>query len=317
MKVIDILNSRKSPFPSLEFVPPLKGSDINILYQSLEPLMEFQPPFINITSHKEDVVYFEQEDGTMGKRSISKRPGTVAIAAAVMKRFPIEVVPHIICAGMTKYQIENQLIDLDFLDIQNVMALRGDGDGENKIFTPVEGGYFHTDKLVEQIKNLNQGKYLESGLENPVPTDFCIGVAGYPEKHFEAESLQTDILNLKKKVDAGADYIITQMFFDNNDFYHFVKECRSAGITVPIIPGLKPVSTLSHLDKLPASFALKFPEELKREILKCKNNSEVFQLGIEWCAAQSKDLIANGAPAIHYYTMGRAKNIKEVLKRVF
>ena len=317
MKVIDILNSRKSPFPSLEFVPPLKGSDINILYQSLEPLMEFQPPFINITSHKEDVVYFEQKDGTMGKKTVSKRPGTVAIAAAVMKRFPIEVVPHIICAGMTKYQIENQLIDLDFLDIQNVMALRGDGDGEKKVFTPVEGGYFHTDRLVEQIRNLNQGKYLESGLENPVPTDFCIGVAGYPEKHFEAESLHTDILNLKRKVDAGADYIITQMFFDNNDFYHFVKECRSAGITVPIIPGLKPVSTLSHMDKLPEAFSLKIPENLKKEILKCKNNSEVFQLGIEWCAAQSKDLIANGAPAIHYYTMGRAKNIKEVLKRVF
>ena len=317
MKVIDILNSRKSPFPSLEFVPPLKGSDINVLYQSLEPLMEFQPPFINITSHKEDVVYFEQKDGSMAKRTISKRPGTVAIAAAVMKRFPIEVVPHIICAGMTKYQIENQLIDLDFLDIQNVMALRGDGDGEKKIFTPVEGGYFHTDKLVEQIKNLNEGKYLDSGLENPVHTDFCIGVAGYPEKHFEAESLQTDILNLKKKVDAGADYIITQMFFDNNDFYHFVKECRSVGITVPIIPGLKPVSTLSHMDKLPEAFSLKIPEDLKKEILKCKNNSEVFQLGIEWCAAQSKDLIANGAPAIHYYTMGRAKNIKEVLKRVF
>ena len=317
MKVIDILNSRKSPFPSLEFVPPLKGSDINVLYQSLEPLMEFCPPFINITSHKEDVVYFEQKDGTMGKRSVSKRPGTVAIAAAVMKRFPIEVVPHIICAGMTKYQIENQLIDLDFLDIHNVMALRGDGDGEKKVFTPVEGGYFHTDKLVEQIKNLNEGKYLDSGLENPVPTDFCIGVAGYPEKHFEAESLQADIMNLKRKVDAGADYIITQMFFDNKDFYSFVKECRSAGITVPIIPGLKPVSTLSHLEKLPKAFSLKFPEELRKEMLKCKNNSEAYQVGIEWCTVQSKDLLANGAPAIHYYTMGRAKNIKEVLKRVF
>lgn len=317
MKVIDILKSYGRPFPSLEFVPPLKGSDINVLYQSLEPLMEFCPPFINITSHKEDVVYFEQKDGSMAKRSVSKRPGTVAIAAAVMKRFPIEVVPHIICAGATKYQIENQLIDLDFLDIQNVMALRGDGDGEKKVFTPVEGGYFHTDKLVEQISNLNRGRYLDSELENPIPTNFCIGVAGYPEKHFEAESLAADILNLKKKVDAGADYIITQMFFDNNDFYHFVKECRSAGITVPIIPGLKPVSTLSHMDKLPEAFSLKIPEDLKKEIPKCKNNNEVFQLGIEWCAAQSKDLIANGAPAIHYYTMGRAKNIKEVLKRVF
>lgn len=317
MKVIDILNSKRGAFPSLEFVPPLKGSDINVLYRSLEPLMEFEPPFINITSHKEDIVYFEQKDGTMGRRSISKRPGTVAIAAAVMKRFPIEVVPHIICAGATKYQIEKQLVDLDFLDIQNVMALRGDGDGEKKIFTPVEGGYFHTDKLVEQIKNLNEGRYLESGLENPIPTNFCIGVAGYPEKHFEAESLKADILNLKRKVDAGADYIITQMFFDNGDFYHFVHECREAGINVPIIPGLKPLSTLSHLEKLPQSFSLRIPEELAREVRKCRDNSEVFQLGIEWCIAQSKDLLANGAPAIHYYTMGRAKNIKEVLKRVF
>lgn len=317
MKVIDILNNHGRPFPSLEFVPPLKGSDINVLYQSLEPLMEFCPPFINITSHKEDVVYFEHKDGSMAKRSVSKRPGTVAIAAAVMKRFPIEVVPHIICAGATKYQIENQLIDLDFLDIQNVMALRGDGDGEKKVFTPVEGGYFHTDRLVEQISNLNQGRYLDSELENPIPTNFCIGVAGYPEKHFEAESLSEDILHLKRKVDAGADYIITQMFFDNTHFYHFVDECRKAGITVPIIPGLKPISSASHLEKLPKAFSLQIPQELRHEVSKCKDNSEVFHLGIEWCIAQSKDLLSNGVPAIHYYTMGRAKNIKEILKRVF
>lgn len=317
MKVIDILQTSKKPFPSLEFVPPLKGSDINVLDESLGPLMEFKPPFVNITSHKEDVEYVEQSDGSMARRVITKRPGTVAIAAAVMKMFSVEVVPHIICAGATRYQIENQLVDLNFLGIENVMALRGDGDGDNKVFTPVEGGYFHTNKLVEQIRNLNEGVYLESHLECPTPTNFCIGVAGYPEKHFEAESIHSDIMNLKRKVDAGADYIITQMFFDNQDYYRFVKGCREAGINVPIIPGLKPISTLSHLEKLPASFSLTIPQELRGEMLKCKSNSEIFELGIEWCIEQSKDLLANGAPAIHYYTMGRAKNIKKVLEKLF
>ena len=317
MKVIDILKGHGKAFPSLEFVPPLKGSDINVLYQSLEPLMEFNPPFVNITSHREEVVFTQTSDGSMAKRVISKRPGTVAIAAAVMKRFPIEVVPHILCAGMTKYEIENQLIDLSFLDIQNVMALRGDGTGKHKEFIPKEGGYYHTNNLVEQIRNLNEGRYLDENLENPIPTNFCIGVAGYPEKHFEAADMESDILNLKKKVDAGAEYIITQMFFDNNYFYKFVENCRKAGITVPIIPGLKPISTIAHLEKLPQAFSLKIPFELKKEMLKAKDNRDIFQLGIEWCATQSKDLLATGAPAIHYYTMGKAKNIKEILKRVF
>ncbi len=317
MKVIDILKGHGKAFPSLEFVPPLKGSDINVLYQSLEPLMEFNPPFVNITSHREEVVFTQTSDGSMAKRVISKRPGTVAIAAAVMKRFPIEVVPHILCAGMTKYEIENQLIDLSFLDIQNVMALRGDGTGKHKEFIPKEGGYYHTNNLVEQIRNLNEGRYLDENLENPIPTNFCIGVAGYPEKHFEAADMESDILNLKKKVDAGAEYIITQMFFDNNYFYKFVENCRKVGITVPIIPGLKPISTIAHLEKLPQAFSLKIPFELKKEMLKAKGNKDIFQLGIEWCATQSKDLLANGAPAIHYYTMGKAKNIKEILKRVF
>lgn len=317
MKVTEILQSSKKPFPSLEFVPPLKGSDINVLYQSLEPLMEFKPPFVNLTSHREEVIFTELKDGSMAKKVISKRPGTLAVAAAVMNRFHIEVVPHIICAGLTKYQIENQLVDLNFLGIQNVMALRGDGQGANREFIPEVGGYSHTDSLVGQIRRLNGGKYLDEELEHPIPTDFCIGVAGYPEKHFEAGTLQEDILNLKRKVDAGADYIITQMFFDNKHFYHFVDECRKAGITVPVIPGLKPLSTLSHLEKLPHSFSLQIPEELRKEVLKCRDNSAIFQLGIEWCVAQSKDLLANGAPAVHYYTMGRGKNIKEILERVF
>ena len=317
MKVIDILNSRKSPFPSLEFVPPLKGSDINVLYQSLEPLMEFQPPFINITSHKEDVVYFEQKDGTMGKKTVSKRPGTVAIAAAVMKRFPIEVVPHIICAGMTKYQIENQLIDLDFLDIQNVMALRGDGDGEKKIFTPVEGGYFHTDKLVEQIKNLNEGKYLDSGLENPVHTDFCIGVAGYPEKHFEAESLQTDILNLKKKVDAGATHLVTQLFFDNNHFYEFMDKVEKAGIRVPIEAGIMPVINKAQIERTVSMCGARFPVKFSKMINKYANDPVALKdAGIAFATEQIIDLINNDVRGIHLYTMNNVDTATRITNSI-
>ncbi len=317
MKVIDIIRNQNKPFPSLEFVPPLKGSDINVLYHSLEPLMEFNPPFVNITCHRDESVFVEQSDGSMVRKIISKRPGTVAIAAAVMKRFPIEVVPHIICYGVNKYQIENELLDLNFLDIQNVMALRGDGGSRNKEFIPQEDGYSHTNRLVEQINNLNHGKYLNSELENPIPTNFCIGVAGYPEKHFEAPDMDTDIANLKRKVDAGAEYIITQMFFDNKYFFEFTQKCRQAGIKVPIIPGLKPLSLTSHLEKLPESFAIRIPEQLRNEVKSCATPQAVFDLGIEWCIAQGKELLQHGVPAIHFYTMGKAKNVKEVLKSLF
>ena len=308
MKVTDIIRQRKGkPFPSLEFVPPLKGRDINQLYTALEPLMEFRPPFMNLTCHRD-----ERSDG----RVVSKRPGTVAIAAAVMKRFPVEVIPHLLCAYATADELENELLDLSFLDIENVMALRGDTSGEGP-FKAEKGGYRHCSQLVSQIARMNRGIYLDDEIRDAVPTDFCIGVAGYPEKHHEAPDMDSDIRHLKEKVDAGADYVITQMFYDNEAFYAFVKKCRAAGISVPIIPGLKPLSMSKHLHSLPESFAITLPDDLVREVSSCRSEEAVYEAGLEWCIAQSRDLIAHGVPAIHYYTMGRTVNIRQILSKVF
>lgn len=317
MKVTEILAQKKSPFASFELVPPLKGSDISKLYNSIEPLMEFAPPFINITFHRDEVEYRQKADGTIEKVTVTKRPGSVAIAAAIMKRFPVEVVPHIICGGASKHKIENDLLDLNFLDIQNVVALRGDAIPGQKHFSPEPDGHRYSCELVEQIHKLNQGIYLDENITNAISTNFCIGVAGYPEKHYEAPNIDIDIENLKRKVEAGADYIITQMFFDNAKFYQFTEQCRAAGITVPIIPGLKPISTQTHIEMLPRAFSLDLPQELMQELRKCKDNKDIYQVGIEWCTSQSKDLLAHGAPAIHYYTMGKADNIREILKRSF
>ncbi|MBO4571687.1 MAG: methylenetetrahydrofolate reductase [Bacteroidales bacterium] len=308
MKVTEIIEQRKGrPFPSLEFVPPLKGRDINQLYSALEPLMEFRPPFMNLTCHRD-----ERSDG----RVVSKRPGTVAIAAAVMKRFPVEVIPHMLCAYATAEELENELLDLSFLDIHNVMALRGDTSAPGP-FKAENGGHSHCSELVSQIAAMNRGRYLESDIKDAVPTDFCVGVAGYPEKHREASSLDADIAHLKEKVDAGADYVITQMFYDNERFYEFERKCRAVGISVPIIPGLKPLSMTKHLRSLPESFAITLPEDLVREVKSCKTEEAVYEAGMEWCIAQSADLVAHGVPAIHYYTMGRTVNIREILSKVF
>ena len=316
-KVIDIINKKNAPFASFELVPPLKGSDITKLYNAIEPLMEFAPPFINITFHRDEIEYRPKPDRTFEKIILTKRPGSVAIAAAIMKRFPVEVVPHLICGGASKHQLENDLIDLNFLDIQNVMALRGDAIPGQKYFTPEPDGHRYSNELVKQIHDMNQGIYLDETLTDAVHSNFCIGVAAYPEKHYEAPNIDIDIENLKRKIDAGANYIVTQMFFDNRKFYRFVEKCRAAGITAPIIPGLKPISTQTHIEMLPRAFSIDLPQELMQEVRKCKDNKEIYQVGIEWCTAQSKDLLANGAPAIHYYTMGKAENVREILKRSF
>lgn len=316
-KVIDIINKKKAPFASFELVPPLKGSDISKLYNAIEPLMEFAPPFINITYHRDEIEFRQKADGTFEKITITKRPGSVAIAAAIMKRFPIEVVPHLICGGASKHKIENDLLDLNFMDIQNVVALRGDAIPGQKYFAPEPDGHRYSCELVQQIHNMNQGIYLDENITDAVPTNFCIGVAAYPEKHYEAPNLDIDIENLKRKVDAGADYIVTQMFFDNDCFYRFTDRCRAAGIDVPIIPGLKPISTHTHIEMLPRAFSIDIPQDLMKEVRKCKDNKEIYQAGIEWCTAQSKDLLAHGVPSIHYYTMGKADNIREILKRSF
>lgn len=315
VKATEIIDRSTGPFPTLEFVPPLRGGDINRLYEALAPLVEFGVQLVNITSHCDEAECRTRADGTTAMRRLTRRPGTVAIAAALMKRFPVEVVPHLICAGASPYEIENDLIDLSFLDIHNVMALRGDskpGKTSGRTFA-----YPHCDELVGQITRLNRGRYLDEDIVDATPTDFCIGVAGYPEKHSEAPDTDADIANLRRKVEAGAHYIVTQMFFDNRHFYDFETRCRRAGITVPIIPGLKPVSTETHLTKLPEIFSLEMPAKLKSEALRCRTPHDYYELGIEWCTSQSRDLLAHGVPAIHYYTMGRPDNIRRILKAVF
>lgn len=317
MKVIDILNGNSGPFASFELVPPLKGSDKNKLYASVEPLMEFNPPFLNITTHRDEIVYRETPDGNYRKMTVTKRPGSVAIAAAIMKRFKVEVVPHLICGGATRGEIENTLLDLNFLDIQNVVALRGDPVAGEKHFTPVHDGYEHSVSLVKQIASMNRGIYLDDTIKDAVPTNFCVGVAGYPEKHYEAPNMDMDLERLKEKVDAGADYIVTQMFFDNKKYFDFVKRARAAGINVPIIPGIKPISTKRHIELLPKSFSIDLPNELMKELVKCKDNEGIYQVGIEWCVMQCRELLAQGAKAIHFYTMSKSDNIKEIIKRSF
>ena len=317
MKVIDILRSSKKSFVSFELVPPLKGNDAARLYQFIEPLMEFAPPFINITCHRDEIQFKEKKNGSFEKVTLTKRPGMVAIVAAIMRRFDVEVVPHLICGGSSKQKLENDLLDLNFLGIQNIVALRGDAMSGEKFFTPETDGFRYSSELVKQISQMNTGVYLDENLTNGIKTDFCTGVAGYPEKHNEAPNKEEDILNLKKKVDAGAEYIITQMFFDNRKFFGFVEKCRKAGITVPIIPGLKPLSSQKHIEMLPRTFNIDIPEALMSEIKTCKSDEHIYRMGTEWCISQTKELLQHGVPAIHYYTMGKADNIKSVLRKVF
>ena len=318
MKVIDILNSSQKPFASFELVPPLKGSDVTRLYDSIDPLMEFEPPFINVTCHRDEVEYVPNSDGTYTKMTLAKRPGTVAIVAAIMRRYPqLEIVPHVICGGASRSKVESELLDLHFLGIQNVVALRGDAIPGQRFFIPETDGFSHSSELVEMIHNLNQGEYLDPTVKNGLSTDYCVGVAAYPEKHYEAANLAADILHLKEKVEAGADYIVTQMFFDNKQYFRFVEQLREAGITVPVIPGLKPISSQRQIDLLPRSFHIDIPQALVSELNKTKNPLDAYQVGIEWAIEQSRELLANGAPAIHYYTMAKTDNVRQIVKAVF
>ena len=318
MKVIDILNSKRRPFASFELVPPLKGSDTSRLYQSLDPLMEFQPPFINITCHRDEIEYVPNADGTYTRMTLAKRPGTVAIVAAIMRRYPeLEIVPHVICGGSSCSRVESELLDLHFLGINNIMALRGDALPGQKVFIPEPDGFSHSSELVGMISNLNRGQYLDPTVKQGLSTDFCIGVAAYPEKHFEAANLETDIQHLKQKVEAGADYIVTQMFFDNKKFFQFVELCRKAGITVPIIPGLKPISSKKQIDLLPRAFHIDIPQELVSLMSKTKTAEEAYQAGIDWAVKQSRELLEHDVPAIHYYTMAKPDNVCQIVRAVF
>lgn len=318
MKVIDILNSKQRPFASFELVPPLKGSDASRLYQSLDPLMEFQPPFINITCHRDEIEYVPNADGTYTRMTLAKRPGTVAIVAAIMRRYPeLEIVPHVICGGSSCSRVESELLDLHFLGISNIMALRGDALPGQKVFIPEPDGFSHSSELVGMISNLNRGQYLDPTVKQGLSTDFCIGVAAYPEKHFEAANLESDIQHLKQKVEAGADYIVTQMFFDNKKFFQFVELCRKSGITVPIIPGLKPISSKKQIDLLPRAFHIDIPQELVSLMSKTKTAEEAYQAGIDWAVKQSRELLEHDVPAIHYYTMAKPDNVCQIVRAVF
>ena len=318
MKVIDILNSLQKPFASFELVPPLKGSDVSRLYDSIDPLMQFQPPFINITCHRDEVEYVPNGDGSYKKMTLAKRPSTIAIVAAIMRRYPnLEIVPHVICGGASQSRVESELLDLHFLGIQNVVALRGDAIPGQRFFIPEPDGFSHSSELVAMIRHLNNGQYLDPTVKNGLSTDFCVGVAAYPEKHFEAANLDVDIQHLKQKVEAGADYIVTQMFFDNQQYFRFVDRLREAGITVPVIPGLKPISSQRQIDLLPRSFHIGIPQALVNEINKAKTADAVYRVGIEWAIEQSRDLLAHGAPAIHYYTMAKPDNVCQIVEEVF
>ena len=318
MKVVDILNNSPRPFASFELVPPLKGSDVSQLYKSIDPLMQFQPPFINITCHRDEVEYVPNADGTFTKMTVAKRPGTVAIVAAIMRRYPdLEIVPHVICGGASCSKVESELLDLHFLGIHNVMALRGDAIPGQRYFIAEKDGFSHSSELVAMINRLNKGEYLDPTVKNGIPTDFCIGVAAYPEKHYEAANLHTDIGFLKQKVEAGADYIVTQMFFDNELFFRFVDKCRQAGITVPIVPGLKPISSKHQIDLLPRSFHIDIPQTLLDWLKLAKTADDAYQLGIEWAVPQSRELLSHGVPAIHYYTMAKTDNVCQIVKSVF
>ena len=319
MKISEILAGSRKAFPSLEIVPPLRGLTKDELIESIEPFMEFSPRYINITSHRDEFEFRQEADGSFTRHLIRNRISETTVCTAIMSRYDVEVVPHLICGGNTAEEIESKLDNLAFLGINNIVALRGDCISGEKRFSPTPGGYRYASELVEGIRSYQgSSTYRRSrGLEAD-DRFFCIGVGAYPEKHFEAPNIETDIVNLKRKVDAGADYIITQMFFDNKVYYDFVGKCRKAGITVPIIPGLKPLSTFKQLSVIPEAFSLDIPVELTREMTKAKDSKEaLYRIGTEWCTMQCKDLIAHGVPAVHFYTMGKSGNIVNILKESF
>lgn len=319
MKISEILAESKKAYPSIEIVPPLRGITKDELLDSIAPFMEFSPKYINVTSHRDEFEYREEADGTFSRHLLRNRISETTVCAAIMSKYDVEVVPHLICGGSTVEEIESKLDNMAFLGINNIVALRGDSMAGEKRFTPTPGGYRYASELVKGIRSYQgSNSYRRSrGLEAD-DRFFCIGVGAYPEKHFEAANIETDILNLKKKVDAGADYIITQMFFDNQVYYDFVARCRTAGINVPIIPGLKPLSTARQISVLPEAFSLDIPLELTQEIEKHKNDKEViYRIGTEWCTAQCKDLLQHNVPAVHFYTMGKSRNITDILRECF
>lgn len=316
MKVTEHIAQAQSTLFSFEVLPPVKGKSIDSLYASLDPLMEFKPSFINVTYHRAEQIYKKQSDGSFNRIEIRKRPGTVGICAAIMNHYQVDAVPHLICGGFSKDETENALIDLNFLGIDNILALRGDPPKNEKYFAPHPQGNRFAIDLVKQIKELNDGSYQEDDIIDGVKTDFCIGIAGYPEKHYEAPNPDVDLMYLKQKIEAGASYVTTQMFFDNSKYFKYVENCRAAGINVPIIPGLKPMSSKKQLTVVPSIFHVDLPTDLTMEMMKCKTEADIEKVGEDWLVMQAKELLANKAPVIHFYTLGKTKMIYNVMKRI-
>ena len=317
MKITEhISNANGKTLFSFELLPPVKGRSIQDIYNAIDPLMEFKPPFIDVTYHREDYIYKQHENGLLEKVSYRKRPGTVAICAAIMDRYKVDAVPHLICGGFTKEETENALIDLQFLGIDNVLVLRGDARHADSSFVPTPGGHAYACELLEQVANMNKGKYLYED-HDVVNTDFCIGVAGYPEKHFESPNLKTDFRYLKSKIDQGANFIVTQMFFDNNKYRDFVKLCRENDINVPIIPGLKPITSSKQLINLPKIFHIDIPEDLADAVHACKSEKDVREVGIEWMISQCRELMDFGVPVLHFYTMSNPGPTKRIAEAIF
>ncbi len=317
MKVIDHLRQADRTLFSFEILPPLKGRDIRSIYEGIDPLMEFKPSFINVTYHREEVIYKERGHGLLQKVRLRKRPGTIGICATIKTKYDVDTVPHLICGGFSREETEDALIELYFLGIHNVLALRGDAIKNESHFIPERDGHPHAVDLIQQINGLNRGKYLHDEELEAAPTDICIGAACYPEKHPEALNLSVDIAYMKEKVDAGAEYLVTQMFFDNSRYFAFVDRCRDNGITVPIIPGLKPITTLRHIAFLPKTFRVDLPDELASKLVACKTDAEVKRVGIEWTIAQCKELVEKKAPCLHFYTMGKSEAVRAVVEKIF
>ena len=316
MKVTEHIENAKDTLVSFEVLPPLKGKGIEALYKHLDPLMAFKPAYINVTYHRSEHVFKKRTDGSFEKVIVRKRPGTEAICAAIMNKYDVDTVPHLICGGFSLQDTEDALLTLSYLGIDNVLVLRGDAARNESAFEPEPGGHKYANELLQQVVNLNAGIYLEDELKETHKTDFCVGVAGYPEKHFEAPNMQIDLDYLKRKVDCGADYIVTQMFFDNSKFYAFEKACREAGIEVPIIPGLKPLTTKKQLTMLPKTFHIDLPSDLSNEVLKCKSDEDAELVGIEWLLEQSRDLRKNGVKVLHYYTVGKPNAVAKVVEKL-
>lgn len=316
MKITDYFEkSQGNTLVSFEVLPPLKGGSMSDIFNTLDPLMEFKPPFIDVTYHREEFVYNKRPSGYYEKSAIRKRPGTVGICASIMHRYGIDAIPHLICGGFSIEETENALIDLNFLGIDNVLALRGDARQFEDKFIPEPDGHKYAVDLVKQINDMNHGVYLDTNIEKATPTKFCIGVAGYPEKHFEAPNYASDIEYLKQKIDAGASYIVTQMFFDNTNFFRFRDACEQAGITVPIVPGLKPITKKYQLTSIPRKFFINFPDELVKELIKTEDKN-VKELGIEWCIGQCKELKAAGVKCLHFYTMGDTDTTYKIVEKI-